>query len=289
MKSKKKKTGRMYVSEVDMCRHGLEQSLGDLCPGPLPTRFYQVGDRVRHGNWDWTAVLEVFDNGMYYKLFSVTRDTNRNVPDSTSYKIHYMDWYDFVSYKSPEEIESIERLEVDDDIRFSYSQRDISSLINLYLGKYGIDLDPEYQRGNVWKHHQKISLIDSIFNNIDIGKFAVIKRPWGPDGSKPLTPKLHEMLDGKQRLTAIIEFYLGMFTYKGKTFDQLCPLDKQHFKYYSVSEAETEPLTDEQKYRYFLKLNTTGTPVDPEHMEKVAMMLDNTILDNKLISILEEK
>jgi uncharacterized protein with ParB-like and HNH nuclease domain len=184
-----------------------------------------------------------------------------------------MDWYDFRSYKSPEQIKKIERLEQDDDIRFSYSQRDLSSLISMYLGKYGIDLNPEYQRGNVWKPYQKVDLIDSIFNNIDIGKFAVIKRPWGPDSSKPMTPKLYEMLDGKQRLTAIIEFYLGLFTYKGKTYDQLGPLDQQHFKYYRISEAETEPLTDEQKYRYFLKLNTTGTPVDPDHMKKVEGML----------------
>jgi len=33
-----------------------------------------------------------------------------------------------------------------------------------------IDLTPDYQRGNVWSDYQKVDLIDSIFNEIDIGK-----------------------------------------------------------------------------------------------------------------------
>jgi hypothetical protein len=260
-----------------------------MTPGPMPTRKYKVGDRVRYGNWDWSAILEVCDAGMYYKLVSCTRNTQRNIPDSSSLKIHYLPWYDFTSYQTLAEIKEAESLVLDDDIRFQYSQRDLSSLINTYLRSHGIDLEPEYQRGNVWTLAQKVNLIDSIFNNIDIGKFAVIKRQWGSWESEGSKPYLYEMLDGKQRLTAIVEYYTGQFLYKGKSYDDLSPFDKHHFKYYSISEAETEPLTKAQKYRYFLKLNTTGTPVDPEHMEKVAMMLDETILQNKLIGILNTK
>jgi hypothetical protein len=244
-----------------------------LIPGPNPTRWYKIGDRVRYGNWGWSAILGVYENGMYYKLVSVIRHTKRNIPDSSELKIHFLPWYDFTSYKSKEEAFEIESLIRDDDIRFYYSQRDLSSLMNTYLGRFGVDLEVDYQRGNVWKPYQKVDLIHSIFCNIDIGKFAIIRRPWGPDGNKPLTPLLWEMLDGKQRLTAIIEFYTGQFLYKGKSYDDLHPMDRHHFKYYSASIAETEPLTNAQKYRYFLKLNTTGTPVDPKHMAKVEGML----------------
>lgn len=241
---------------------------------PSPCIQYSVGDRVKYGNWDWSAVLKVYENGLYYKLVSVTRKTNRNIPDESELKIHYIAWFDFTPYRSLDEWEQTETLTQDEDIRFSFQQRDINSLLAHYFGKYGIDLEPEYQRGNVWTLEQKQSLIDSIFHNVDIGKFCIIKRPWGPDGMKPLTPKLYEMLDGKQRLTAIVEFFTGRFSYKGKYYNDLKPHDKQHFKYYSLSYAETDPLTDEQKYRYFLKLNTTGTPVDPAHMDKVRKMLE---------------
>ena len=273
-------------TKLDQAINYIEGSLSEVKDRdiPTPTRFYSVGDRVKYGNWDWSAILAVYDGGNYYKMITITRKTNRNVPDASELKIHYMVWHDFVSYQSNAEIEQLERLEEDEDIRFQYSQRDLSSLMNMYFGKYGIDLEPEYQRGNVWTAKQKVDLIDSIFNNVDIGKFAVIKRPWGPDGNKPLTPKLYEMLDGKQRLTAVIEYYTGLFSYKGKYYDDLHPRDKHHFKYYSVSEAETDPLTKRQKYRYFLKLNTTGTPVDPAHMAKVAKLLEreNAWLDEQL-------
>ena len=64
-------------------------------------------------------------------------------------------------------------------------------------------------RGNVWDIEDKVKLIDSIFNNIDVGKFAFIKVPY-----KDNSPS-YECLDGKQRVTALIEFYEGRFEYKG--------------------------------------------------------------------------
>ncbi len=239
---------------------------------PEPPLVYNVGDRVRYGAWNWTGVLEVFENGKYYKLFSVTYHTGRNIPDGIEFKIHYEPWHQLVPYRKS--VDHIESLIQDDDIFFNYYQQDIRSLFSMYFNQYGIDLDPDYQRGNVWDEDQKVALIDSIFKNIDIGKFAIIKRPWGNDPNKPQTPHLSEMLDGKQRLTALIDFFCGRFTYRGKYYNDLHPLDQSHFRNYSVSVAQSEGLTNEQKYRYFLKLNTNGSPIEPEHMERVKDMLE---------------
>lgn len=247
---------------------------------PTPTRFYKVGERVRYGAWDWTGVLASYEHGRYYKLFSVTYHTGRNVPDGSAWKIHYLAWYECQPYHTAEEDDAIEREEQDEDIFFSYSQRDIRSLLNYYFQEFGIDLEPEYQRGNVWTISQKRALISSMFRNVDIGKIAIIKRPWGDNPNIPATPKLYEMLDGKQRLTALVEYYTGQFTWRGKYHHELKWCDKSHFNNYTVSIAETDPLTKEQKYRYFLKLNTTGTPVDPEHMAKVTAMLQKEIDKN---------
>ena len=240
---------------------------------PEPPMVHAVGDEVFYGAWVWTGILEVFENGQYYKCFSVTKKPKRHGYSSVFYKIHFESWTNLKPYRCNEEIDSIERLERDNDIHLNYSQRDMISLLHLSFSSYGVDLDPEYQRGNVWTPEQKVALIDSIFHNVDIGKFAIIKRPWGPNKNVPITQKLYEMLDGKQRLTALVEFFTGQFSYKGKYYFELHPRDQSHFTRYSVSWAETADLTKEQKYRYFLKLNTTGTPVDPKHMEKVADML----------------
>lgn len=172
----------------------------------------------------------------------------------------------------PYKIEFSEKLKENEDIRLNFQQRHLSHLLRLMFSKYGIDLNPDYQRGNVWTLDQKISLIDSIFKNIDIGKFTVIKRLCGPNPNKPITDLLYEVLDGKQRLTAIYEFYIGKFQYKGKYFYELHPMDRYHLIEYNISYAESEQLTNEQKYRYFLKLNATGVPMDKEHIEKVKQM-----------------
>jgi len=236
---------------------------------PSPAYLHKVGDRVVYGAWDFTKILEIFDGGKYYKCFSST--TNRNTNRGTVYseKEHYETWYNLEIYRT----KFPERLEEDEDIRFNYMQRDMIGLLSMMFDKYGIDLDPEYQRGNVWTREQKVNLIDSMFKNIDIGKFTIIKRPWGDNPNAPMTPKLYEMLDGKQRLTAVYEFFIGKFQYKGKYFHELHPRDRHHIKYYTINWAETQPLTKEQKYRYFLKLNTTGTPVSEEHLNKVRKLL----------------
>jgi hypothetical protein len=239
---------------------------------PEPTYFFEVGDRVVYGSWDFSEVIEVCEGGKYYKLHSCNIMTNTNKGDIWHEKLHYETWFRLGMYRTDDEIKMIKRLEEDENIFFNYMQRDLTSLLRRMSDKHGIDLEPEYQRGNVWTMKQKIALIDSIFKNVDIGKFCVIRRPWGDNPNKPQTQKLYEMLDGKQRLTAVWEYYLGMFPYKGKYFYELHPRDRHHLKHYTISYAETEPLTDEQKYRYFLKLNTTGTPVDEEHMNKVKKM-----------------
>ncbi len=231
---------------------------------PEPTYFHKIGDVVGYGSWAYTEILDILDGGKIYKCFSCTMHNNYGNPVYGD-KIHFEAWYNLSFLKE----DWPERVEEDDDIFFHYSQRDLSGILAYMTSSYGIDLNPDYQRGNVWNETQKVALVDSIFKNIDIGKFTIIKRKWGDDPNVPQTPFMYEMLDGKQRLTALFEFRMSMFKYRGMFYHQMHPRDRNHFKHFPVSCAETEPLTNEQKYRYFLKLNTCGTPVDKTHLRKV--------------------
>lgn len=265
--------GRALTQWIKNAKHRLETDLRDcrLRQTIAPTTIkYEVGDRVRYGSYNWSGVLEILDDGKILKLFSVIFYT-KTQHDGSGWKIHYVNWHEIAPYRENEN--DIERYTQDDDIFFQYSQRDVRSLLGYFFSRYPIDLEPDYQRGNVWTLEQKVKLIDSVFRNVDIGKFVIIKREWGKNPNQPASPNLTEMLDGKQRLTALLEYYTGQFKYKGKYFHELNAWDRNHFKNYRVSIADINPITDEQKYRYFLKLNTTGTPVDPDHMAKVAGML----------------
>ena len=62
-----------------------------------------------------------------------------------------------------------------------------------------IKVDAEFQRGPVWSEAQQALLIDSIFRGFDIPKIYLQKLT---DGSQ----HLFNVIDGKQRLTAIWRF-----------------------------------------------------------------------------------
>ena len=62
-----------------------------------------------------------------------------------------------------------------------------------------INVDAEFQRGPVWSEAQQALLIDSILRGFDIPKIYLHKLP---DGSQ----YLFNLIDGKQRLTAIWQF-----------------------------------------------------------------------------------
>lgn len=70
-------------------------------------------------------------------------------------------------------------------------------------------MDPPYQRhGRLWSKSDKAYLIDSILNGFDIPKLYIADFTWG---NSPLNRKKlpYAIIDGKQRLEAIFDFYDG--------------------------------------------------------------------------------
>ncbi|KAK0194821.1 hypothetical protein F5146DRAFT_1022923 [Armillaria mellea] len=67
-----------------------------------------------------------------------------------------------------------------------------------------IDLDPEYQRGEVWRENKQTGLIDSIFRNFYIPPVIFAVNLF-EDGTETRT-----CIDGKQRLTSIHRFMEGL-------------------------------------------------------------------------------
>jgi len=137
-------------------------------------------------------------------------------------------------------------------------------------------MDPDYQRDHVWEPRHKEALIKSIFENIDIGKFVFINRTYE---SGKATGNFYEVLDGKQRISAILEFYESRFPYCGLYYKDLCRQDRYHFTNYTVNYCyiDEKCLTDELKYKYFLMLNVGGVPQDEKHIEYVRKLYVNSL------------
>lgn len=72
-----------------------------------------------------------------------------------------------------------------------------------------IDFDPPYQRrGNIWSEFDKQFLLDSILNGYDIPKIYVADFSFG-NSSLNRSGKQFAIIDGKQRLNAIFDFFDG--------------------------------------------------------------------------------
>lgn len=75
-----------------------------------------------------------------------------------------------------------------------------------------IDMSPPYQRrGRLWSATDKAYLIDSILNGFDVPKLYMADFSWGDSAlNKKRLP--YAIIDGKQRLEALFDFYDGTIT-----------------------------------------------------------------------------
>jgi hypothetical protein len=244
-------------------KRSLEEIQKKLSKGLLPknpTRKFNVGDQVQIGAWGTTHVTEVLEDGLIYKVHadfigSAYGKPVREVKDA------YIIWSETFPYVTKEQDDAIPKFMKPDYVRINFHQSVVDSLLHMVYHA-GIDFKPDYQRDLVWTIEQKRELIRSMFNYVDIGKFTFIKH----DYSREL---FYEILDGKQRLTTLCEFYEDRFTYEGLKFSEMCFRDRHHLTDYPIVWGETEALTQKQIYGLFLQLNTTGTPIDHAHIQKV--------------------
>lgn len=228
-----------------------------------PTRKFRVGEKVEFGSWDEAVIKEKFADGKYYHVFAFSKKKkDGDIVDTASNQ--YVAWHNIQKLNRKTAGEPVHENEGVHSL--SFGNTTIESLISAYYGS-GIDMDPEYQRGLVWKRKDKIALVDSIMQNIDIGKFVLVEREF--DGGPS-----YEIMDGKQRLQALVDFYEDRWSWRGMKFSQLHWRDKVHIESYSISYARIQPIPMELKLKYFIKLNTMGHVQKKSHLDKVRQMAE---------------
>ncbi len=229
-----------------------------------PTRFFIVGERVQYrwGICNKTYVREVFENGLYYlvETLNVVCDKTENISED---KKNYVEWHELYKYNNTKAT----TFRKEEKYFLNFLNSDVGSLLHL-IYHAGVDFDVEYQREHVWELDDKIALIDSIFDNIDIGKFVFVQRDFG------VRDKLYEIIDGKQRLTALKEFYEDRFAYNGYYFSELSHNDKQKILNHRVAYCYLERPDKAMIYETFIKLNTCGKPMAKKYLDTVKKLLN---------------
>jgi len=227
-----------------------------------PTRIFGKDERVLWGAHEEVYVREEHAGGLYYTVESIHHDKEGKLTGFSTWTV--MPW---LSLNKVDKIRDTD-FSKEDHIYIRQLNSGIDSLLHMVYSAWGgVDFDSEYQRDHVWELNDKIALIDSIFNNVEIGKFVFVQK------SEKTVGKYYEVIDGKQRLTALCEFYEDRFKYNGKYFSELSAKDRWKFLNHSVSYGYLENPTRRKVYETFIKMNTCGKPMDIKYIDNVKKLL----------------
>jgi uncharacterized protein with ParB-like and HNH nuclease domain len=163
----------------------------------------------------------------------------------------------------------------------NFHPQEINSILEIFARNSSIDFDVylpskgmNLQRGLVWSLQQKRELIWSILMNRKIPRLAlmnVIIDEIDIDG-------VYQVIDGKQRLSTMIEFLNNKFTLeidRKEYFMRDLPIEYQRvikgypFAYYIANEPIGKPFSDQDKIDWFKYINFAGTPQDLEHFKRL--------------------
>ena len=252
---------------------------------PTPTRTFDVGETVRLGGLKDIQVKEILHDGKAYRL-EYTRSENRKA-DVRMTNIWW--WFDV------EKSDFADKNASDMFAPHLPGQVSTTSLdtITHMMSHNGLVCDPRYQRGYVWSLADQQSLIDSIFNRINIGSI-IFSRHSGYlhehtdetvkyinlDGkeievlrSKDYTAAV---IDGQQRLTTLWRFITNQFPYKGYLWKNLSFQDQGQFNHTLLSTRmfDEKDVPYEDVLRMFIGVNR-GVPQDETHLDGVKQKLDD--------------
>lgn len=143
------------------------------------------------------------------------------------------------------------------------------------INELGIEV--EYQRPFVWTLEEKQLLIDSIYNNIEIGKIVLRSRTWDWVEKRVKQGLIEhttfkQIVDGKQRCKTILEFINNEFSdSQGNFWDDLSSnAQRKFFSFGYITYGELgETATDKDVLNTFMCINHTGKPMSKEHLDFV--------------------
>lgn len=153
---------------------------------------------------------------------------------------------------------------------------DFMHLLDMY-NSGELFMDPVYQRDFVWTKEQKQLYIKNLFEgNASIKPTFVEYSETQEDGTRK---RVTEVLDGKQRIKALIDFYNNEFDVEGLYYKDLHHRDQFFFERLNVvytrimNREGRKDLKLETKIQLFLEINMLGTRMSDEDLKKAQSLL----------------
>lgn len=150
-------------------------------------------------------------------------------------------------------------------IRFSSGSRPLEMLIcggkekrdypwtDRFIGDWPL---PTWQRGLVWTTAQKVAFIESVFIGYDLGSVMINSLDWLENNTS--RPMSEIVIDGQQRISALIGFVGNEFAVNGLYWKDLTRLEQRTFREREI-DIKTVTCYDEDKLKVvYNHLNFSG-------------------------------
>lgn len=174
-----------------------------------------------------------------------------------------------------------------------WSIRDIHDKIERKI----LNLNPDYQRNNVWKDDKRTSFIESLFMGIIVPPIYVVEiQP-----ENPLETVHYEVVDGKQRISTINDFLNHKFKLKSSaleyysdlygnmSFDKIYEKNSEEISAFLSQVLDVYVITanspEFSKYDIFSRLNRGAEPL---YIDELRRSIWHSILTDTIENIIEE-
>ena len=157
---------------------------------------------------------------------------------------------------------------------FTIPWNSLEQQLAIYEKEAGLDLDPDFQRGHVWSHHQQVKYVEYVLREGNLNRHIIFNCPSFFEGNIE-GPML--LLDGKQRLQAARLFlanklpvfdglYRKDFTRQGKP-SLLIPSSLSFTFYVNDLQNRADVL------QFYLDLNAGGVVHSETEIDRVQQLL----------------
>ncbi len=135
---------------------------------------------------------------------------------------------------------------------------------------YGLQLNPDFQRGHVWTEKQQIAFVEYILRDGQSGRDVYFNNPSWHGGGKGE----YVCVDGLQRLTALLRFVRNEIPAFGNLYSEYEDpriLSMRYGIFWHVNDLKTR----KEVLTWYLEMNEGGTPHTKDELDKVRKMLND--------------
>lgn len=159
------------------------------------------------------------------------------------------------------------------NVFFSYLERALTG----YSDDWGLNLDPDFQRGHVWTTAQQEAFVEGMLRGTVGESLRVIQfnaPHWEDDQYAGDLPAEIQIIDGLQRLTAVRKFMAGEVRAFGLLADEFkgTPFSPHKARFSLLFSIHSFGWRKDL-LRYYLDINTGGTPHSAQEIERVRHLL----------------